>query len=69
MKVVGVSLVRNEERFVRQALLNVADFCDRIVVADHLSTDRTPAVLEELSNAARPPRGRAESRIRPSRTR
>jgi len=49
MQVVGISLVRNEDRFVRQALLNVAELCDRIVVADHLSTDRTPAILEELS--------------------
>jgi glycosyltransferase involved in cell wall biosynthesis len=49
MRVVGVSLVRNEERFVGQALLNVADFCDKIVVADHLSTVGTPAVLEGLS--------------------
>jgi len=49
MQVVGISLVRNEDRFVRQALLNVVELCDRIVVADHLSTDRTPAILEELS--------------------
>ena len=49
MQIVGISLVRNEDRFVRQALLNVAEVCDRIVVADHLSTDRTPAILEELS--------------------
>src|SRR4026209_757772 len=49
MKMVGISLVRNEDRFIRQALLNVADVCDRIVVAEHLSTDRTPAIREELS--------------------
>jgi glycosyltransferase involved in cell wall biosynthesis len=48
-QIVGISLVRNEERFVRQALLNVADFCDRIVVADHMSTDRTPEILAALS--------------------
>jgi hypothetical protein len=33
---------------VRQALLNVAQFCDRILVADHMSTDRTPEILREL---------------------
>ena len=49
MQIVGISLVHNEDRFVRTALLNVAEFCDRIVVADHLSTDRTPAILRELS--------------------
>lgn len=49
VRIVGLSLVRNEDRFVRQALLNVADFCDRLLVVDHLSTDGTPAVLRELS--------------------
>ena len=49
MEIVGISLVRNEDLFVRQAILNVAGFCDRILVADHLSTDRTPDILRELS--------------------
>jgi hypothetical protein len=46
--VVGISLVRNEDRFVRRALLNAAAFCDRLLVADHGSADRTPAILAEL---------------------
>jgi glycosyltransferase involved in cell wall biosynthesis len=50
VQVVGISLVRNEDRFVRQALLNVADFCDRILVADHMSTDGTLEILRELSS-------------------
>ncbi len=49
MQVVGITLVRNEDRFIRQALLNVAEFCDRILVADHRSTDRTPEILRDLS--------------------
>lgn len=49
MQIVGIALVRNEDRFVRQALLNVASFCDRILVADHMSTDRTPVIVRELS--------------------
>jgi len=49
VQVVGISLVRNEDRFVRQALLNVAGVCDRLFVADHLSTDRTPQILRDLS--------------------
>src|SRR5262245_50839099 len=48
MEFVGISLVRNEDRFVEQALLNIAWFCDRIFVADHMSVDRTPAILERL---------------------
>ena len=49
MQVVGISLVRNEDRFVRRALLNVASFCDRIFVADHMSIDRTPEILRALA--------------------
>jgi glycosyltransferase involved in cell wall biosynthesis len=48
VQVVSISLVRNEDRFVRQALLNVADFCDRMLVADHMSTDGTSEILREL---------------------
>ena len=39
--IVGIVLVRNEDVFVEQAIRNVAAFCDRIHVADHVSTDRT----------------------------
>jgi Glycosyl transferase family 2 len=50
VQLVGISLVRNEDRFIRQALLNVAGSCDRIFVADHRSNDRTPEILRELSS-------------------
>ena len=36
-----VVLVRNEDLYVEQAIRNVAAFCDRIHVADHMSTDGT----------------------------
>ena len=48
MQVVGISLVRNEDRFVRQALVNVSGFCDRIFVVDHMSHDHTYEILLEL---------------------
>jgi glycosyltransferase involved in cell wall biosynthesis len=50
VQIVGVSLVRNEDRFLRRALLNVASFCDRLFVADHMSSDRTADVLAELAS-------------------
>jgi hypothetical protein len=42
-------LVRNEDIFVEQAIRNVADFCDRIYAFDHVSGDRTWAILRELA--------------------
>ena len=44
-------LVRNEERFVCQAIENVAAFCDRIHAFDHMSDDRTWEILRELARS------------------
>ncbi len=38
MRIVGVSLLRNEEYFAAWALMNAAAFCDRIIVMDLTST-------------------------------
>ena len=48
-RIVGIGLVRNEDVFVETAVRNVADFCDEIHLADHGSTDRTPAILRALA--------------------
>jgi hypothetical protein len=48
-QIVGSVLVRNEERFVRRAIENVAAFCDRIHAFDHASEDRTWEILQDLS--------------------
>ena len=47
-QIIGVVLVRNEDLFIKRVLKNVADFCDRIIVADHLSKDRTGDIVLEL---------------------
>ena len=49
MRVVGAVLVRNEDVFVEQAVRNVAGFCDRIYAVDHVSTDGTWEILQELA--------------------
>ena len=48
-RIVGSFLVRNEDRFVEQAIRNVAAFCDRIHVVDHLSNDGTFEILRSLA--------------------
>ena len=50
-QIVGIVLVRNEDLHIERALRNVLEFCDTIEVADHGSTDRTPAILAELAAA------------------
>jgi glycosyltransferase involved in cell wall biosynthesis len=41
--------VRNEDVFVERAIRNIERFCDRILVVDHVSTDRTPEILSDLT--------------------
>ena len=48
-QIVGSVLVRNEDRFVEQSIRNVAAFCDRIHVVDHVSSDRTWEILRSLA--------------------
>ena len=47
--IVGIALVRNEDVFVERAIRNTIDFCDRLIIADHHSTDGTFAILSRLA--------------------
>ena len=47
-QIVGIALVRNEDIFVAQAITNVADFCDKIIILDNLSTDNTWQEIQRL---------------------
>lgn len=49
-QIVGIVLVRNEDRFVRQAVSNILGFCDRILLVDNGSRDQTPLILKELAS-------------------
>jgi len=42
-------LVRNEDVFVEQAIRNAVTFCDRIHAVDHMSTDATWEILQQLA--------------------
>jgi len=41
VEIIGIVLVQNEEKYIHQILLNIVHFCDRIIVADNCSKDRT----------------------------
>jgi hypothetical protein len=49
VKVVGIMLVRDEDRFVEWAIRNAIDFCDEFFVCDHESQDETPVILGRLA--------------------
>ena len=48
-KIVGVCLLRNEQYFAAWALMNAVAFCDRIIVMDNRSQDRTRRVVEAVA--------------------
>lgn len=48
-KIIGIVLVHNEDLFVRQAVENIACFCDTLILCDHQSTDGTKTILGELA--------------------
>jgi hypothetical protein len=47
-RIVGIVLVRDEDLYVEQAVRNVLDFCDKIVLADNGSRDETVPILARL---------------------
>jgi Glycosyl transferase family 2 len=49
-RIVGIVLVRNEDLFVEQAVRNILDFCDEILLCDNDSQDGTPAILERIAS-------------------
>ncbi len=48
-EIYGVSLLRNEEHVAAWALGNVVEFCDRLLILDNRSTDRTREIAEALA--------------------
>lgn len=48
-QIVAIVLVKNEDLFIKKVLENILFFCDRILVADHHSTDKTSKIVKELT--------------------
>ena len=51
-RIVGIVLVKNEDRFVRQAVGNALGFCDEMLLVDNGSTDATLPILESIAAAS-----------------
>lgn len=49
MRVVGIVLLHDEDVFAERVIRNVAGFCDRVHVADHVSTDGTWGIVSRLA--------------------
>jgi len=53
MRIVGIMLVRNEDIYVRQAAVNVLNFCDELLAVDNMSDDATGEILRSLEKETR----------------
>ena len=49
MQIVGIVLLHDEDVFAERVIRNVAGFCDRVHVADHVSSDRTWEIVSGLA--------------------
>lgn len=52
-RIVGIVLVKNEDRFVRRAVENALPVCDEMLLVDNGSTDGTVSILREIEDAHR----------------
>jgi len=50
-QIIGIVLIKNEDLFIETVLRNILNFCDRIFVADHHSTDHTQEIVRKLAAA------------------
>jgi glycosyltransferase involved in cell wall biosynthesis len=48
-RIVGIVLVRNEDRFVQRAVENALAFCDEMLLVDNGSTDGTLQILQAIA--------------------
>jgi hypothetical protein len=49
MKIIGIVLVKNEDRFIEPVLRNIVDFCDELIVLDdYLTRDNTGKIVKTL---------------------
>ncbi len=49
--IAGIMLVRNEDVFLRQAIANILEFCDELVILDHRSDDQTATIARTYEQA------------------
>jgi hypothetical protein len=50
IKIVGICLVKNEDSYIEQVILNIVNFCDKIIVLDNMSEDKTFKILKKIAS-------------------
>jgi glycosyltransferase involved in cell wall biosynthesis len=50
MKIIGIILVKNEDIFIMHSIKNIIRFCDKIIILDNYSTDKTHEIIKNIKN-------------------
>lgn len=48
-KIIGILLVKDEDSFIENVVLNILEFCDEVFIAENYSRDRTFTILRDLA--------------------
>lgn len=48
-QIIGICQIRNEEHYIERVITNIYEFCDRIIVLDNNSGDRTPVIVSHMA--------------------
>ena len=48
MEIVGICMIQNEDLFIEQVIKNIVHFCDKIIVLDNNSTDKTIDIVKNI---------------------
>lgn len=49
-QIVASVLIRNENIYIERVILNILDFCEKIIITDHQSTDGTYQICQKLAD-------------------
>ena len=50
MKIIGISLIRNEDIYINNVISNILEFCDEIIVLDNCSSDSTVDKIKAINS-------------------
>ncbi len=50
MKIIGIILVKNEDIFIEHCIKNIVKFCDKIIILDNYSADKTHEIIKNIKN-------------------
>jgi len=49
VKIISISLIKNEDLHIKKILNNVVDFCDEMIILDNMSTDGTYDIAQKFT--------------------